>query len=1767
MKAMAFATALGVLAVTVAAAQDVAPRGAEPILRVDTGGPSSFVTALAFSPDNRTLYAGGWDKVVRAWSLNDKEFTPSPTAAFRVPLGPGQQGQINALAISPEGTWLAVAGVGHSPRVANFRESGWILSAAGKTEDIRLDEGTIYLFNRRTRAVHRLPRAHRGPVLALAFSSSSDQTPLLASAAEEWSHGEFKGVVRLWNVAERKHIGAKALKYKRVRPQLAVLQSKGDPKSARVAVAWYDGQLRIWDTRSNLVREQPDGFANSSVSLLNGSTILTSSSSRQGVGQLKFWKLAADATPQPDATRRQLQFERSVIPQALASITSGDAQAVDHVAVASFVFAANDDDKSRPTRVQLRLVSLQPPTYGETSTTDLWSFTGAPRLPTLVASGDGKYLAVSGGPSHEVLVYSISDLLNKKYQPQRLASQAVAMHDVAFAEKDGELGLLFRDGASQDDFNTVFPLSSGHLEPFQPAGTWKKTSDATGWQARRANGHMEVLQQGRMVGKVPLPPAVQVSDFAVAPPTLARDVPILALATHESGMPSLSLFNVETGEQVFQYTGHTERIFAVSFSPDARLLVSASADQTVRLWSLNDLAQVLDKRGQLLGVAVKKVDDPGLQVVSVEPNCAASEMLQVGDRLAGHVTGGMLRQWAGRYSFHEHWRTLKPGSELTVRRMRDNVTEDVPLLVGQAIEERKPLFSLLLTRGPQLVDWKWVGWNPLGPFESSDRRIERYLGWHFNTQNPAQPTAFAELDQYRDTYFRRGLLRDLARDGELLAAPPPPPLFRPAMSLQLTQVDDEHEKPQQQILIRRTLDSVQLALDYAFPTDGVGQMTLQVDGQPAGEFHREGDGTWRASLPEQVWRRGSHRLRATLRTNELTPQNFSEDIDFRFVPAAPQIRLRQSASRSTAKEQEALQAEVRAGSVDEPIDVEIHRLVGGQSTSTRRLKGDDLIKINGLVRLEMGVNEFEVVARNRQSDEATSAEETSRQRFVITRFKGPVSPPRIELSTLVPAADAQEKALRIPIHLGQTAEVTTSQVRVFGTIMSTEENLKLVERFAGKATTGRPLGKLVENKSKKYKINDKIQLVPGLQKLRYRGQTENSEPADVELAIEYRPPLPTVQITSPTPGQQVREFSQQPTILFEGRLLMPQDRQPFTISVHVNGERQKTPLKVNEDSGAFRTSVPLRFGDNQLKVEVSSEWHADPQVQVVDVAYRPAPRIASIDYPQQVESPFVNLTISGRSEAKINQVVFDERTLAADSYQVQTDPRNDKGFRVEIPKLPVQPGRESIALRLYSEGSPTPAVTEFSPPVVRKPTPPAEIVITDPTRNATVNQPSYAIHFRVTSQSQLRAVELWQDGTSVFRTKDAGELEPQGDLYRKQVTVNLQPGINHFEITAENEGGLQREALTINQLGRPVSLTVDGIAPLDAPNKLIEPLMGSIGSVRFAAPASSHTSLLRGKVVWNNPTDEKLRNKDQQLRVWVNGHQQLPKTLDPPSRGTLERRFEIPVVLSRSQGNVVEIGLPGMQREASSRFLLDVDCQSPLTKQRLHLLVVAVDASDRAAIVDRAVKAVQGKRTGPKDFTTALGVGFIYGPLTDPTLSTGTVNRQLRKINQTIRRLQDRELANDVVLVYYQGAMVNTGGKFFLTTQHTDDPTTKKRWHELDHLKQYSISDDTLSTCVEYSSGAWVLLLDVDDETPSRDARWPADSHAAMLRYAWSQDESAPVSARLIDVLDRVNPSSQRLGQLAAELELVGKAYDSGALRYEHYVPETLRQLRLRRAP
>jgi WD40 repeat protein len=85
-----------------------------PQLRVEPGGHTSLIAAMAVAPGGKTLVTGGWDKTIRVWSLETADGKPRTEPMLRdtlvVPMGEERTGESYAIAISPDASLIAVGG-------------------------------------------------------------------------------------------------------------------------------------------------------------------------------------------------------------------------------------------------------------------------------------------------------------------------------------------------------------------------------------------------------------------------------------------------------------------------------------------------------------------------------------------------------------------------------------------------------------------------------------------------------------------------------------------------------------------------------------------------------------------------------------------------------------------------------------------------------------------------------------------------------------------------------------------------------------------------------------------------------------------------------------------------------------------------------------------------------------------------------------------------------------------------------------------------------------------------------------------------------------------------------------------------------------------------------------------------------------------------------------------------------------------------------------------------------------------------------------------------------------------------------------------------------------------------------------------------------------------------------------------------------------------------------------------------------------------------
>jgi WD40 repeat protein len=155
-------TALFCLLTSLATATE--PTGA-PILRLETGMHTARINGISVDVQERFLLTASNDKTLRLWDLTTGELR---TPIYRVPIGAGNEGRLDAGAISPDGELIAGGG---------WTGFSWETG------------GSIYLFNRGTGKL--IKRLYGLPDVIFHLCFSPDGQYLAASLGRQ-------GGIRIW---------------------------------------------------------------------------------------------------------------------------------------------------------------------------------------------------------------------------------------------------------------------------------------------------------------------------------------------------------------------------------------------------------------------------------------------------------------------------------------------------------------------------------------------------------------------------------------------------------------------------------------------------------------------------------------------------------------------------------------------------------------------------------------------------------------------------------------------------------------------------------------------------------------------------------------------------------------------------------------------------------------------------------------------------------------------------------------------------------------------------------------------------------------------------------------------------------------------------------------------------------------------------------------------------------------------------------------------------------------------------------------------------------------------------------------------------------------------------------------------------------------------------------------------------------------------------------------------------------------------------------
>lgn len=1739
----------------------------EPILRVNSTGATSFVTSLTFAPDGKTIYTGGFDKVIRVWKLNQStgQFAAEPKATYRLPIGPGRFGQINCIAVSADGRWLAVGSDAVMRNASVFNRPGVILPrTGGLTPEMRLDQGRVFVFDTLTREVKTL-RYHNGAVISASFLPGSDR--YLVSAADEWDAdaSETIGRVRILDVVSGEEIASVDAPVIRSRPGLAPLNGADDPRRARIALAWGDGKLRVWDVASRRIIDVPDGTRDNNAigysseidRLITGTFRLEQRQPQNIVqGELNVWSVGTRGG-RPLAVGAPLALPRHEgaypFPRALGLLNQRDQTSV--------VLASRMTNPSRETAQvtgwELDLLDLDGDRLVMRRRVTISDLPTADRVPILATSSNGEWFALAGSGDQTIRVYRTADFRDGRANPfQRLVGNGRVMSEAYFVKSGDTTGIAMR--SNRDGESWVLNIADRELidgigrdwSRFEAAADGYREDVASQFDnARTQQVTVTIRGPGLPVQgtTIRLPEEHQFAQSRTLPNFRGRqlptETPLIAVVSTRYGLPRLAIYNGLTGETIRELNGHVERILSLSFSADGRFLVTTGNDQTVSVWSLEDLDQTLDLRGGVNGIAVDDREG-SVVVVEVDSTAKVSGTLNAGDVITSIQRGNQTIEIPNVKNFFSTFWSSKPGTRLTLNRAGG--AEPVVVTVEQGVDERKPLFSLYVEQTSDDADlFEWVGWSPLGPFDSSGGEIEKHLGWHFNGEETDDPVRFALLEEYPDLR-RRGLLAGMIEEGKL-PEKPVDPLPRPAMKLRIP--DQPAALPKQQLVVSQIPESVELSILGLTPRQ-IQAATLYIDGELVGPLEFAGDQRWTAVTGLTEWSRGAHRISARVLTREIESQVFEQNLSLSYFLAAPQIVLTKGRNDWTDEEEYEVSALVSPKAA-EPVTIELTRTVDNRREVVRTWEVTEPFEIKETVSLTEGMNRFSVSAININASDESQRQESRLIPFIVKYEPRRVVAP-VDVGLFLDIRPVGEEGPVTPMIPNGVVSASLANPRF---LISTPLNDNLPElelQFFDGAERISSVPLTFEEKDGKLLAFAPSELVEP-RRFRIVVFDKTNDSALLESNLQLTAELPEVTVLSPTGGETLMKGRDESSVQVEAMLVRDEADHPFEAAILINGKEADVTVDVQSDK--LVAEISLEPGENRIEILVSNEFDSQ-RTRPVSVFYRRPPRIEVLSGKLE-DGPMATIVAIVDSELPLEQATIDGAKWPEEKLEVTG---SASSWEIRFKEVPLVEGNNSFAVAVWNgEASvlePSNVEIDYEPPA---PPEPADVVVLSPRQAAVVDAPAFELEFEVTSNSRLLQVEVQLDDITIYRSPDVASIRANRDevfVLREATLVELAAGPNHFKIITINEGG-QRKVVDVPPITYqepPVRLMIEGISAADGSGEMIRPRLTGDGSIVFDEPVDSDVVFIHAVADWRGLRDDFRNESTPTIQVLVNEFMQL-------SNASIDgevSRFRMPVLLSK-EDNQIRVVLPHYRGEASSQATFNLKCSNPSPSKRLHLLIVGIGSTkaDSLQIEDKVLESLRAERLpSEKNFRTdTFENGLIYGPIVGSDLSQADILDQLITIQDTIRILRKRGDYHDVLMLYVEGGrLVPYRDEFVVTTRPADSPISLRIADDPTRFQDYSLSTGALRAMVQSTEGAKILMMDMleGDTEKIENVNFDAESQAALMRFMWikGEEETSPFPA-FLDVISR-GRRALRLTEWSEEFRDV--ANTNSGLTYQEWV-------------
>ncbi len=1724
------------------------------ILRYDAGGIDNVVKSVQWSPDGKTLYAAGWNKVVQVYRLDEakQQFRYFPSQNFRIPADTGRSGGIEAMLVSPSGRTLIVAGSAWHGIVQQPTGFEWPRSQTEEKDWLQI--GSIYVFDTVTRAC-RVFRGHNGAVRQLAFVENGNEPSQFVSLGFEYAGQKISQSVRLWSLETGVQVG-QPLQLPHVlippstdiSPRIQAWQSA--PMGVNVAVAGWRieggalaSELMIWHPLQN---GNPQELIGAPASLALKTT--GSGTSRQlfcgGIGTATIFSIGdgqqISSQPISDTPNTSTPFAATTLPAA-------NGTAVERLAVVSARRQASGD-----TEYQLSILENN----RFRSVGALWVNRGGGPYPsaTLIepvisASPDGRFLSVAGSIENEIRIYRNSELLRIQQpagerQPlQILKGKMLRPDSVAFVRNGENTGIAVATGTATDlrsvPNGNAIPAQSIVIDPTASTATtgtagWIVNRSETGsWQTNVSPDHFQiVVTDGSPTRQVlRLPSDFRLDGFQEDVTAHAvcvehgENPPLTVVATNIQGEPFLFAYDSQTGKCLRKLVGHERRITDLAFSADGRLLLSASLDGTVRGWMIEDLAaKTIGQVGWLPGVFAKTSNEQTV-VDRIDANSPAAQAgIQRDDVIRGIIIDNQFDELKSATEFYLRI-SQTPTSRyktVTLRLQRGNQTMDVNVGLDQGIDARGPLFSLLLSDpdDPQRPgDRQWLIWSPFGQFDVNGAGMERQLGWHINTKDDADPVRFSSIEQYRDRFLQKGLLRHLLGGAEVSVRK----AVSPEMRISLMTAKGEILSPNydDELVLHEPEGHLIVELDNQ-SGDLVQTVDWSIDDQAPHEFSVVERDVWKSRVSAEDIGRDEHRVFVRLVTNDTPPREYTKTIFLRYQPAAPKIRLESPGQSLSAVRSERL--EIKAGievAVKTAVTV-LHEFSDGNHNEFV----SELNESGNLTRelvLKPGKNVIRIIAKNAviPASVAEYAGQESASVEAVVEY-APIGPPKIFIDEILQTdPDDKESESQPAVVQEGKLQVDHARITIRGHMEGEEKMQTATLRFADKTTS---LNGFKTDQEKVASFSESIQLKPGEQQLILSGSAGGKE-GHLPVDILFHPTLPDISLVTPTDRDIVLDASQ-----FDGTLPMEfklndTRKYPFQYQVFVD-DQPITPSVISFDteSGLLSGKLPLRVDASRaddvqhVEIRLTNEWGRSAGLGL-NVRFKHPPKVLSVDVRRKDGSALADVVCHVESSMSRSVSSVGLRVNGNEIHAVSFDrAKVENGIQdITISGVALIEGPNTIEIDTSnSDGkSNSVVVKEIVLPVPKT----ADIRLIRPLISGTSSKPVQLISFLVKSEPGLERVDLVVERD--YRTPqripllDKDKLKnPEADhAFVEQRFDHLLPlttGSNRIFIEVQNRGGVTAQRFAVTYLPPPVSISVEKLVTVAATSP-IRSADDSQNRPAFESNVDLGETILVGKIEWI--AGHRPAGANWTVRVWVNGFLKTLK-VKAPAEGIEKVEFQVPLVLNLPN-NRIRLEAPEITASQQKLAIEDhsmaalqniiVACRKPEQRQRLHLVLMGVEMEHgrnlcRAEDLTQAANAALRLNTAETAFATIRS----YSPLVGEKAIGRNLKTMMVMIETQIAQQRLTSGVNDVVMFYYRGREYRaTDGKFVLEDfQNFENPLAHPQ----------SISESYLAGLFEHLPGAHVVFLDIENPQNADPAamQWPRYPNLGVFRVAWSGKKPVP---------------------------------------------------------